>query len=162
MKYWLMKDYLPSPQEVRRRGAAWATPVFVWAVWVTMIAATIFFIRYTSRNIPFFEEFGLVPAVTGHEPVTLSWAWQQSNEHPPILARLILVGLMRYVVTDFRAALYLNAGFLAAAGAMMLVLVRRLRGHCSAVDVVLPVSVMSLGQAECYQICFALNLILNG
>ena len=64
-------------------------------------AATIFFIRYTSRNIPFFEEFGLVPAVTGHEPVTVSWAWQQSNEHRLFLPRLILVGLMRYVVDGF-------------------------------------------------------------
>jgi hypothetical protein len=156
-----MKDNPPSPSERRWRGAAWATPVFVWAIWVAMLAASILFIRYSSRNIPFFEEFQLVPAVTGHEPVTLSWAWRQSNEHRLFLPRLILVGLMRYVVMDFRAALYLNAGLVAAAGAMMLVLVRRLRGYWSAVDAVLPVSAMSLGQAECYLQGYAVNHVLN-
>ena len=44
---------------------------------------------------------------------------------------------------------------------MMLVLVRRLRGHWSAVDAVLPVSAMSLGQAECYLQGFAVNHVLN-
>ena len=63
-----------------------------------------------TRNIPLTDDFAPVPMMTGHEPVSLRWAWSQHNEHRPVLSRLILAGLSRYVKNDFRAGRYFNAG----------------------------------------------------
>ena len=147
--------------EALARARALAGPILVWAVWVTMTAATILFIRHYSRNIPFMDDFSLVPIVTGHEPLSLQWLWSLHNEHRPVISRLIIVGLYRFIACDFRLGLYVNAALLSAAAASMIVLVRRLRGHTSVVDVALPLSILNIGQAETLLIGFAMNLLLT-
>ena len=57
--------------------------------------------------------------------------------------------------------LYANAVLLSATAASMIVLVRRLRGHTSLVDVALPLSILNIGQAETLLIGFAMNLMLT-
>ena len=49
-----------------------AVPIIVWAVWGAMTAATILFIWHYARNIPYMDDFALVPVMTGHEPASLS------------------------------------------------------------------------------------------
>ena len=62
---------------------------------------------------------------------------------------------------DFRAGLYLNAGLLSAAAASAILLARRIRGRTSLIDVVLPLSMLTLGQWQCLMISFALNLVMT-
>jgi hypothetical protein len=148
-------------QDRLARARALAGPILVWAVWGVMTAATILFIRHYSRNIPFGDDFTLVPVMTGHEPLSLRWLWSQHNEHRPLVSRLIMVGLFRFISSDFRVGMYANAALMSATAASMLVLLRRLRGHTSLVDVVLPLSILNIGQAETLLIGFAMNLVLT-
>jgi hypothetical protein len=132
----------------------------VWSVWAIATFATIWYIRHHGRNLPMFEDLMVVPVMTGHEPVSIGWAATQANEHRPVIPKLILVTLLR-AIPDFRAGLYLNAGLLSAAAASMIVVVRRLRGWTSAVDAVLPLSILNIGQCECLLLGFALNLVMT-
>ena len=143
------------------RGRAWISPILVWAGWGAMTVAAILFIRHYSRNIPYMDDFSLVPIVTGNKPVSLQWLWSLHNEHRPVISRLIIVGLYRFIACDFRLGLYVNAALLSAAAASMIVLVRKLRGHTSVLDVALPLSIFNIGQAETLLIGFAMNLTLT-
>jgi len=98
--------------------------------------------------------------MTGHEPLSLRWAFSQHNEHRMVIPKMILATLYR-AIPDFRVGLYLNAGLLSTASASMILLARRLRGWTSVTDAVLPLSILNIGQSECFLIGFALNLILT-
>ena len=152
-------ESLNSGREFHDR--AWIASIFVWAVWGVMAIASIVFISHYSRNIPYMDDFTLVPMMTGHEPLSLQWLWLQHNEHRPVVSRLMMAGLFRFIASDFRLPEYVNAGLLTAAAASMIVLVRRLRGHTSFLDVALPLSILNIGQAETLLIGFAMNLMLT-
>jgi hypothetical protein len=107
------------------------------------------------------DDFDMVPVLTGAVPVTLDWAWSQHHEHRPMVSRLTLVALSRFVNRDFRTARYANVGLLSAMAASMLILTRRLRGSARVTDAVLPLSFLSIAQAECLLIGFAMNLVLT-
>jgi hypothetical protein len=143
------------------RVRALAGPILVWAVWGVMTAATFLFIRIYSRNIPFMDDLTLVPVMTGHEPVSLRWLWSQHNEHRPVVSRLILVGLYRFISCDFRLGEYFNAALLSGAAASMILLVRRLRGNTSWFDVALPLAILNIGQAETLLLGLAMALMLT-
>jgi hypothetical protein len=132
-----------------------------WGAWLVMTAALFLYVRQYSRNIPLMDDFDMVPVMTGAEPVSLGWAWSQHHEHRPVISRLILVGLSRFVDSDFRTARYVNVGLLSAMAASMLLLARRLRGSSRLSDAVLPLSILNVAQAECLLIGFAMNLILS-
>ncbi len=132
-----------------------------WAVWTIATTALFLFIRHYARNVPYIDDWSMVPLITGCEPVSLKWAWSQHNEHRVLVPKLILAGLFRGVSLDLRSAMYLNAGLLSMAAAMMLVLARGLRGRPGLTDVVLPLSILSIAQYDCLLTGFALNLVLT-
>ncbi len=142
------------------RARTQLSAILVWTVWAGATLSTISYIGNYARNIPFFDDFTMVPVMTRHEPLSYQWASAQYNEHRNVIPRLVQVGLLR-AIPDFRAGLYLNAGLLSAAAAAAIVLARRLRGWTSAVDVVLPLSILTLGQCECLLVGFALNLVMT-
>ena len=121
---------LPLTQFRWAHAGGAAVAVLVWAVWGALTLVAVLYIRQHSRNIPYIDDFSLVPIMAGHEPVTAQWLWSQHNEHRPVVSRLILVGLQRFIVSDFRVAQYTNAGLLSGMAASMIVFVRHLRGHC--------------------------------
>jgi len=82
--------------------------------------------------------------MTGHEPLSLRWAFSQHNEHRMVIPKVILATLYR-AIPDFRVGLYLNAGLLSTASAAMILLARRLRGWTSITDAVLPLSILNIG-----------------
>jgi len=43
----------------------------VWAVWVVVTVALFLFVRHYARNIPFMDDWAMVPVITGHEPISL-------------------------------------------------------------------------------------------
>jgi hypothetical protein len=160
----LVMPSLPLERTGARRFArvrAYAVPIVVWSVWAAMTAAAFLFIRHYARNIPYHDDFAFVAPMTGHQPLTLSWLWQQHNEHRPAVSRLIMAVMYRLLPGDFRLAMYLNAALLSSAAAGMLYLARRLRGSTSLLDIVLPLAVLTIGQAETLLIGFAMNLMLT-
>ncbi len=67
--------------------------------------------------------------------------------------------LSRYVVNDFRTGKYFGACLLSVTALSMILLARRLRGRTSITDVVLPLAILSIGQAESLTLTFAMALI---
>ena len=151
---------LPSPAREFRVPHRFQL-ILVWAVWVFATVALFLYVLHYTRNVPYMDDWEMVPVITGHESISLRWAWTQHNEHRALLPRLILASLFRWIARDFRTGLYLNAGLLSLAGALMIVQVRRLRGHTRLTDAVLPLSILTLAQAEVLFIGFALNLVLT-
>jgi hypothetical protein len=135
--------------------------IVAWGLWATMTAALVTYVRQDSRNVPYWDEFTMVPVMTGFQPVSLPWAWEQHNEHRPVISRLIMAGLFRLVGNDFRVVRYANAVLFSAMAASMLLLARRLRGSARATDAALPLSILNIAQAECLINGFAMNLILS-
>ena len=109
------------------RARTQLSAILVWTVWAGATLSTISYIGNYARNIPFFDDFTMVPVMTRHEPLSYQWASAQYNEHRNVIPRLVQVMLLR-AIPDFRAGLYLNAGLLSAAAAAAIVLARRLRG----------------------------------
>lgn len=132
-----------------------------WGIWAAMTIAMILYVRQNTRNVPYWDEFAMVPVMTGVEPVSLRWAWGLHNEHRPAISRLVMAGLYRTFGNDFRIVRYANALLFSAMAAAMLVLARTLRGSTRATDAVLPLTVLNLAQAECLVNGFAMNLILS-
>jgi hypothetical protein len=138
------------------------TGLFIaWGLWAALTVALLLYVRQYSRNVPYMDDFELIPVMTGSEPVSLQWAWAQHNEHRPMISRLIMAGLTRFVANDFRAPRYANVVLLSAMAAAMLVLARTLRGSTRLVDAILPLAILNVAQAECLMIGFAMNLILT-
>ena len=122
--------------------------MFVWITWIIGTGLLFLHVRHYARNFPYWDDWGLVPVITGHEPVTLKWAWAQHNEHRMPVPKLILTGLLRWVASDFRTGLYFNAGLLSSSAALMIVLAHRLRGHQRLTDAVLPLSILTLANPK--------------
>jgi hypothetical protein len=152
---------VPLPPFRWARAGSAAVGILIWSVWAILTLVAVLYIRQHSRNIPYIDDFSLVPIMAGHEPLTAQWLWSQHNEHRPVVSRLILVGLHRFIASDFRVAQYANAGLLSAMAASMIVFVRRLRGRWSVFDVAIPLSILNIGQAETLMIGFAMNLVLT-
>jgi hypothetical protein len=140
-----------------RSGEGWAlnailehrlAPVFVWGLWGLMTAADLVWVSRYGLPLPLFDEWEMVPAVTGHEPVNFAWAWAQHNEHRFVIARPLLVGLYRLAGLDFRAAVFVNVLLLAALAAGLIALAAKIRGRTSLTDVALPLVLLHFGQSE--------------
>jgi hypothetical protein len=135
--------------------------ILVWAVWLSCTVVLLLYIRHYARNLPYLDDWCLVPLITGNEPVTLKWAWAQHNEHRILIPRLILAGLLRWVALDFRIGMYFNAALMSSAAAMTIVLAHRLRGYQRLSDAVLPLSILTLAQSEILFLNYALALVLS-
>ncbi len=132
-----------------------------WGLWTALTIGLVLYVRHYSRNIPFSDEFDIVPVMTGVEPVTVRWTWAQHNEHRIMIPRLMMVGLFRFVSADFRVVRYANAGLLSAMAACMLLVARRVRGSARLTDAVLPLAILSLAQGESLLNGYAMALVLT-
>jgi hypothetical protein len=107
------------------------------------------------------DDWAMVSVITGNEPISLRWLWEEHNEHRVLIPKLMQASLLRWVAPDFRAGMYLNACLLSLAAGMMIVLARRLRGHQSLVDAVLPLSILTIAQHHVLLLGFTLALVLT-
>jgi hypothetical protein len=157
----LHSPVMRGPEPAAGRSAlAVARALIVWSTWVAATCTALWYVRQYGRNLPFWEDFFVVPVMTGHEPMSFQWAAAQYNEHRAVIPKLILAVLLR-AIPDFRSGLYLNVALMSSAAASMLILARRLRGSTRVVDAVLPLMILNIGQCECFLICFALNLVMT-
>lgn len=129
-----------------------------------MLAAAVCLVAKYGSNIPSWDDWDMVPFVTGHQPITMKWLWSQHNEHRVLLPRLLFLGLMRLVTMDFRIGMYANV---LATGGLALALIfsaRRLRGRSSFLDAFFPILLLNWGQAAnilwCWQLQFYASMLL--
>jgi hypothetical protein len=120
---------------------------FVWGTWAATSAAALGYVLLYSSNVPWMDDWELVPWLTGAREVRPSWLWRHQNDHRYPLTRLVLVGLARLTGGDYRAAMVACALVLCAAAFAALRLAARLRGRTEWTDAFFPLVMLHWGHA---------------
>ncbi len=139
---------------------------FVWAVWLTLLLIDLLVLAKFGRKIPIFEDWLLVPPLTGNEPNLAGWLWEQNNEHRIPVPRLILLGLLKLTGGDWRTGMLFDIILLSLLSVALILVARRLRkGRTILADALFPIVLLSLGNWENlywnWQVTFILPLALT-
>lgn len=151
-------------------GRPWLRPVgpaaFVWLVWALMVWAALTVIARGGSRVPYWDDWALVPVLTGHAPFDWHFLWTPHNEHRIPLPLSIQVGLLKLTGGDFRAGMYFNATLLALLAGLLVVAAARLRGNASYADAFLPVALLNPGHWNTlvwgFQVTFTFATFLAG
>lgn len=159
-----MVDPVPL-QPDRRAWRAAVAPAVVHAVWVAMSTMAFAFVWKYGRNVPFMEDWDLVPTLSGAVPFRFSWLFEQTVEHRYILARALLYPLWQ-LTYDGRSAMWLSTALLSATAFSLLRTARRVRGRASVADAFFPLVLLHPGHAETLifflQLCYVLPVVILG
>lgn len=122
------------------RGA----PLFVWGLWAALLVGSLAYVAVFGRNVPYLDDWDMVPVLAGREPANLAWYWSQLNEHRVPFPRLVLLGLYRISGNDFRCGMFADVAILAALAAAVLATARKLRGATAYSDAFVPLALVGL------------------
>ncbi|QJW93698.1 hypothetical protein [Frigoriglobus tundricola] len=153
-----------APSRPVSPGAAGLQPgvaTFVWGAWAVMLVLTLVYVGKFGSRLPYYDDWDVVPVLTGAEPLTLAYLWEPYHSHCMPLPKLALVSLTRLSSLDFRVAKFFHVALFGALAAALLLTVRRQRGHHEFADVFLPLFVLGLAQWECYLLPSCINLIFT-
>ena len=119
--------------------------LFVSATCLAMIlAAVVLVVRY-GVDVPLWDDFALVPVLTGEKPLTVDWLWEQHNEHRIALSKLVLLGAYRLSGFDFRAGMFLSVAALALLAWGLIKVARGARGATYYSDAFFPIVLLNWG-----------------
>lgn len=140
--------------------------VVVWLVWVGMTAGAFALVVVFGRNVPHLDDWGVIPQLTGNEPITLGWLWSAHNEHRIPVPRLLMLAAFRLAGGDFRAGMFLDAGLLALLAAALVVAARAVRGKTSLADAFFPIALLNWGHSDnllwFWQVGFVVATVIAG
>ena len=141
--------------------------LFVWGTWALMFLSTLAYVCKYSHDIPVSDDLSVVvPIVTGQQPLTLGWLWQQYYHHRFPFTKLILHAAKKIGVNDLRAPAYFNVSALGILAFFMIGVARRLRGWTSYADAFFPLALLQLGRYEFFilsnLICYVVPAVLAG
>ncbi len=141
-------------------------PLFVWATCAAMLIASLAFVARYGSNVPSWDDWDMVPALTGEQPITAGWLWSQHNEHRVPLPRLLLLGLNGLTGVDFRAGMFFEVCALGALACIAILAARRISGGTRYTDAFFPLILLQWGQAPnmlwSWQVQFVLSTVLAG
>ncbi len=120
--------------------------LFVWSVWLLMLLAAGGFVWRYGSNVPYLDDWDIVPTMTGHQPVTAGWLWSQHNEHRVPVPRIIDLALFWGIARDFRVGMYFNVLMAGALAFGLIIAAKRLRGWISYPDVFFPLLLLNWAQ----------------
>ena len=147
-------------------GSSWDVAAFVWGVWALMLAATFAFVWQYGPTVPMEDDWTIVPYLTRDQPVSLTWLWDQQNEHRIPLPKIVLLALYRITRCDFRAGMFFNVLALAGLAATLIAAARRLRGWTSYADAFFPLLLLHWGQCGnllwSFEVQFVSSTVLAG
>jgi hypothetical protein len=123
-------------------------PLIVWGAWGAMFLGLLGFVAEFGRNLPFADDWDVVPQASGQRPVELPWLWRRHFEHRIPLPKLLYVALGRLSGCDARAGMYLSALLLGGAAAALILAARRLRGRAAVADAFFPLALLHWGQHQ--------------
>jgi hypothetical protein len=126
-----------------------------------MFASTLAYVTTYGSNVPYIDDWAIVPYVAGEAQVTVSYLWEQHNEHRIPVPKLLLLTLFKLTGGDFRAGMYFNVIVLAALAFFLLRLVHRLRGRTIYSDAIFPVLLLQWGHYETILWSWAVQLIFS-
>jgi hypothetical protein len=130
-----------SPRDDSEPGAR----LFVTATWLVMISAAVFLVVRYGVDVPLWDDFALVPVLTGEKPLTVGWLWAQHNESRIAVSKLVLLGAYRLSGFDFRAGMFLNVAALGALAYSLIRVARKLRGASYYSDAFFPIVLLNWG-----------------
>jgi hypothetical protein len=120
----------------------------VWSVWaVTSIALLVYVIRF-SYNLPYYDDWNLVPLLDGSLKLDAEWLWYQHNAHRIPFPKLVLVSLLSVTGWDFRSGMFLNALALIFVSALLLRTSAHIRGFAAYTDLFFPVFLLHWGNFD--------------
>src|ERR1700740_3081887 len=99
-----------------------------------MLVAALAFVGKYGSNVPYWDEWNMVPVLVGDQPVDAHWLWSEHNGHRIPLPRLLLLGLYKLTGSDFRAGMYFNVFALGALAFTMIWVAKGQRGETSYAD----------------------------
>ena len=154
----------PSTNASKGTFERWAL-IGVLVVWVAMVAAMLSWVALYGFNVPWREDWFMVPALVGKEPHPLEWLWAQTVEHRTPIQRAIYLLLLRTSDGDFRIGMIADVVALGAICIFMLLMARHLRGGKTRLaDAFFPLTLLHLGHTEHiflgYNIQFAISTAL--
>jgi hypothetical protein len=141
---------------------------FVWGTWALLFLSALTYVWKYSHDIPMVDDWYVtVPILTGQQPPTVTWLWQQSLQHRVPLPKLMLHAGQSIGVKDLRAQFYFYVCAMGIVAFGMIIVARRLRGRASYADAFFPLALMHLGREDCLltgPACFyfAVPLVLAG
>jgi hypothetical protein len=121
---------------------------FVRAAWVALSAALAAFVIRYGPDVPWMDDWELVPVLAHARPVTAGWLWIQQNEHRFPVTKLLFVAVGSLTGGDFRAGMVASAALLAVAALAAALLAARLRGRASCTDVVFALLLLHPGHGH--------------
>src|SRR5829696_4373566 len=131
-----------------------------------MLVGALALVATYGSNVPFLDDWDIVPTVTGNQPVTADWLWSQHNEHRVPVPRLLMLAVTGLTVVDFRALMYFNVLTVGALTLAMMLVAKRLRGATSYADAFFPLLLLHWGQAANFlwgwQLQFFSSVVLAG
>jgi hypothetical protein len=140
--------------------------LFVGSIWGLLAAIAFVYVARFGPDLPLWDDYAVIPQLTGSQPITLEWLWSQHSEHRIPLARLILLGMFRLTGADPRGVMFLIVGLLTALSAVLLRAARTSRGGTRNADAFLPIALLNLGHHENFlwaiQITYVLPVVLMG
>src|SRR5215831_3661934 len=120
---------IPFLRESRTLGETFRTRFwFVWGVWSLMLTAAFGFVVRFGSNVPYWDDWGMAPALAGEEHIDAHWFWQERNGHRVPFPRLFLLALYKLTGCDFRSGMYFNAAILGMVAFAMIIVARKQRG----------------------------------
>jgi hypothetical protein len=125
-----------------------AERLFAGAIWAAMSLALLAYVGWSARNIPYMEDWDLVPVLTGATPFSLSWLFEPTQEHRFVLGRLVLYWIFQLSDGDFRGAMWISALILICLAYAFQRAARSLRGHAAFTDALFPVALLHWGHHE--------------
>lgn len=135
--------------------------LFVWGTWAVLVVAALGYVAVYGHNVPYIDDWAIIPYLTGDTPVTLDYLWEQHNEHRIPVPKAVLLTLYRLSGGDFRAGMYFNVLVLAALAFAFLHLARRLHGRTAYTDALLPLVLLHWGHYETILWDFEIQLVLS-
>lgn len=162
-----MKERRPRPApDVSNEPLQPGAGVFVLGLWAVLSASALAFVVRYGPSFPVWDDFEMVPALTGARRVTAAWLWDQHNEHRVPVPKSILLALLRLSGGDFRAGMIFNVVGLSALSLGTILVARRSAGRWRETDAFFPILLLHLGHHAnllwAWQVQFVLSTILAG
>ena len=127
-----------------------ASTCFVLGVWFSLTVVALGFVTLYGNRTPRWEDWFLVPAITGAQPINLAWFWENVQGHRIPVLKMVLLACYSLFGFDSKPILYLNVFLFSALSFTLLWAIRKVRGGSSYADAVFPIVLLNLGQTEAF------------
>jgi hypothetical protein len=154
----------PVPAAPRR--PIYAAAIFVWAVWAVVFVAILQYAAVYSINIPWADEWSHANVIAGERPASMSWLWEQHNEHRVAVPKLLWLASLQLSGDNFHLLPLIDTSALGGLAFGLILAAMRLRGRIAYTDALLPLVILTPAQYDnlvwAWQVEFVLPVVLAG